>query len=146
MRIEVLVLVRAALVAWLVAGLAGVWEVLALQWPDSPFHAGVLAAPVAQLGGFAFALGVALLAAAWLWPTLYAGARGRYALALLLAGAALQLGTLGYAAAHGLMAVQIIDPRPDARWLVSLRGVGHGLVLLALLDALVRALRLRTRA
>lgn len=136
---EARLLVRLGLVLWLGAGVATVWEVLALQWPDSPFHAGVLAGPIAQLRGFAFGLGGVSLVAAWLWPVLYGAGRGRYALGLLASGIVLHLGALGYAASQGLMAVQVIDPRPDARWVVYTRGFAHALVMLAALDATVRA-------
>jgi hypothetical protein len=134
-------LVRVALGLWLVAGAATVWEVLAMQWPDSPFHLGILAGPIGQLRGFSFGLGAALALAAWLWPHLYGPGMGRYALVLLVAGSVVHAGALVYAAMQGMIGVQILDPRADARWLVAARGLGHALVLGALGDAFVRALR-----
>jgi hypothetical protein len=138
---EARLLIRAALGLWLLSGVAVVWEVLAMQWPDSPFHVGVLAGPVGQLRGFAFALGAALALSAWLWPHLYGAGAGRYAMTLLLAGSAIHVGALVYAALEGMVGVQILDPRADARWLVLTRGLGHALMLVALGDGFVRALR-----
>jgi hypothetical protein len=134
-------LVRVALGLWLLAGAATVWEVLAMQWPDSPFHVGILSGPIGQLRGFAFGLGAALALAAWLWPQLYGPGLGRYALVLLVAGSSIHVAALLYAAMQGMIGVQILDPRADARWLVAARGLGHALSLAALVDAFVRALR-----
>src|SRR5688572_6507142 len=99
--LEARVLVRVALALWLLAAVATVWEVLAMQWPDSPFHLGVLAGPIGQLRGFSFALGGGLALAAWLWPSLYGAGKGRYALGLLLGGALIHSLALLYGAAHG---------------------------------------------
>ena len=112
-----------------------------MQWPDSPFHVGILAGPIGQLRGFSFGLGAVLALAAWLWPQLYGIGAARYALVLLVAGSTIHTGALAYAAVHGMVGVQILDPRADARWLVATRGVGHALMLAALVDAFVRALR-----
>jgi hypothetical protein len=139
--LEARVLVRSGLVLWLVAALATVWEVLAMQSFDSPARVGLLAGPVGQLRGFAFGLGAVLFVAAWLWVRLYGEGRGRVALGLLAGGALLHTLVLAYAAHHGMVAVQVFDPRPDARWVVILRGAGHLLVMLALGDALLRAFR-----
>lgn len=134
-------LVRVGLALWLIASLACVWEVLALQPPDSPFHLGVLAGPIVQLRTFAFGLGAISLIAAALWPCLYAPGKGRPAAVLLSAGALAQVGLLGYAASRGLLAVQIFDPRADARFTLYGRALAHAWTLIGLSALLFRALR-----
>jgi hypothetical protein len=136
-------LIRLALSLWLLAALAAIWEGMALQAPDSPFHAGVLAGPIGQLRGYTFALGTGLLGAAWLWPWLYPRGSGRLALASLIAGSVLSSSALAYAAAQGLIGAQLIDPRPDARSIAVLRGVGHVLLITGLVSAWVQAFRRR---
>jgi hypothetical protein len=134
-------LVRVGLSLWLFAGLACVWEVLAVQPPDSPLHLGVLAGPIAQLATAAFALGaVHLLLALW-WPALYPRDQGKLVASLLIVGALIQVLALLYAASRGLMAVQLLDPRMDARLALYTRGLGHSLTLVAGLALLVRASR-----
>lgn len=135
--------VRTALVLWLVAAFATVWEVLALQGPDSPLRFGILAGPIAQLRDYSFAMGAALVAAAWLWPKLYSERGGRVASLLLVSGALIHVVALGYAASQGMVGVQFFDPRPDARWLVLTRGLGHLLMVAGLASATVRAFRVR---
>jgi hypothetical protein len=139
--LEARVLVRTGLVLWLVAAAAMVWEVLASQSFESPLRVGVLPGPVGQLRGYAFGLGAVLLAAAWLWPRLYGEGRGRVALGLLGGGALLHTLALVYAAQQGLHAVQLLDPRSDARWVVMLRAAGHLLVSLVIVDAVRRAFK-----
>jgi hypothetical protein len=139
--LEARVLVRAALGLWVVAAAATVWEVLALQSFESPLRVGVLAGPIGQLRGYAFGLGAVLLAAGWLWPRLYGEGRGRAMLGLLTGGAALHTLALVYAAQQGMLAVQVLDPRADARWVIAARALGHLLVSLALLDGLLRAFK-----
>lgn len=141
LTVESRLLVRSGLVLWLLAGAATVWEVLAMQGPDSPFHVGVLAGPVGQLRAFSFGLGATLLACGWLWPALYAPGRGRIALGLLVGGAGLHAAALTYGASQGMVGAQLFDPRPDASWLVLTRGLGHGAMLLALLTVLARTFR-----
>jgi len=63
-------LLRVGLLLWLAAAVASAWEVLALQPPDSPFHLGVLAGPIAQLYTMAFALGAAFMLLGLWWPSL----------------------------------------------------------------------------
>lgn len=128
---------------WLVAGLACAWEVLALQPPDSPLHVGVLAGPVAQLANFAFALGTGSLLISLVWPTLYPEDGGRPVAALLVLGALLHVGALTYAASRGLLAVQLLDPRDDARLTLYARALAHLTTLLGLSALLARHLRTR---
>lgn len=122
---EARLLTRLGLVLWLAAALATVWELLALQPPDSPLHLGVLAGPIAQLRNFTFAYGVAALIIARLQPA-------RWVAWLLALGAILQVLALSYAAARGLIAVQLLDPRLDARLTLYVRAFAHALSLIAL--------------
>ncbi|HEX5660871.1 MAG TPA: hypothetical protein VFX59_26945 [Polyangiales bacterium] len=128
---EARLLIRLGLGLWLLAALATVWELLALQPPGSPLHLGVLAGPIAQLRNFAFAHGVAALIIARLQPA-------RWVAWLLALGAVLHVLALGYAAAKGLLAVQLLDPRPDARFTLYARGVAHTLTTIALIALCVR--------
>ena len=131
----------AGLLLWLVAWLGSIWELLALQPPASPLHLGVLAGPIGQLCGFAFALGTGALVASLVWPSLYPEGGGRAAALLLVTGALIHVAALAYAASHGLLAVQLLDPRDDARYTLYARALGHGLTLLGLGSMLRRALR-----
>jgi len=140
-RLETRILVRVALVLWLLAVVSTVWEALALQAPDSPLHFGILAGPIAQLRDQSFALGVGLFVAALLWPFTHGAARGIWTLALLLSGVAFSTFAVGYAANEGILGAQAFDPRPDARQVLYARGVGLGLLALGLLDLLARSLR-----
>ncbi len=134
------------LVLWLVALLAAVCEVLASQAPASPFHWGVLPGPFAQLQTQCFWLGTLLMGLAWMWPRWLGAGGGRVSLWLLVSGAILESGSLLWAAASGMLAVQINDPRGDARLMFYGRALGHALVLLGALSLLPAALRsLRSR-
>lgn len=126
---------------WLLAAVAAVWELLALQPPASPLHLGVLAGPIAQLCSFAFALGSAGLVASLLWPSFYPDGRGHGAAFCLVAGALIHVAALAYAASAGILAVQLLDPRADARYTLYARAVGHGLTALGLLGLLRRAVQ-----
>lgn len=129
------------LALWLVSALACVWEVLALQPPDSPLHLGVLAGPIAQLATFAFALGTVSLLLGALWPSFYEPGEGRVPAALLAAGGVLQVGALTYAASHGLLAVQLLDPRADVRFTLYIRMLAHGCTSTGVVWVLVRLVR-----
>jgi hypothetical protein len=129
------------LLLWLVAGLASVWELLALQPPASPLHLGVLAGPIGQLCSFAFALGAGALLTSLAWPALFPNGGG-YAVALMLSlGALTHVAALAYAAGCGMLAVQLLDPRADARYTLYVRALGHLLTLLGLVALLRRALQ-----
>jgi hypothetical protein len=132
-------LLRLGLALWVVAILASAWELLALQPPDSPLHVGVLAGPIAQLSTFAFAHG----AAAWLlalgWTRLVED--GRWLAWSFTCGSLLHVGALVYAAARGLLAVQLLDPRADARFAVYMRVLGQLVTTCTLLALCWRALR-----
>lgn len=135
-------LVLVGLSLWLVAAGAAVWEALALQSPDSPLHVGVLAGPVAQLASFAFALGTGELVVAALWPSLYtAPGHGRVVAILLALGGLLHTASLSYAAARGILAIQVLDPRDDVRMTLYLRLLAHGLTVSGVGALLVRVAR-----
>ena len=139
------VLAVVGLALWWLAGATEVWEVLAAQSPDSPFHLGLLVGPVAQLRAHAFGLGTVCLglACAWGW---FGRAQGWLWAGVFLAGAGIEIGALLWAAAHGMLAVQVFDPRADARLVLYVRALGHGLSWVAGGALLVHALRaLRTR-
>lgn len=133
-------LLRVGFVLWWCAALTCLWEGLALQVPTSPYHFGVLAGPVGQLRATTFALGTAALLLSSIWPDHYGDDAGKLVLSLLLAGAGLQLGPLVYAASHGLMAVQLLDPRDDVRWCAYARALGHALSWLGVGDLVRRSL------
>jgi hypothetical protein len=136
-------LVRLALALLCLSAGAASWEFLALQIPDSPFHVGVLSGPIAQARNFSAVLGVGALALSSLWPRLYRAGEGRTALALGLVGTCALIAALFYAAGQGMVGAQLLDPRLDARLVAYARALGHGLLTLALLLVLVRAVRTR---
>jgi hypothetical protein len=140
---EVRALLRLGLSLCVCALLASVWEVLTLQAPDSPFHVGVLSGPVSQLRGFSFGLGLGALALAWTWSLLYPAGEGALAARAYMLGALIHVAALGYAATQGMVGVQVLDARLDARLVVYARGLAHVLVLGALGSQCWRAFRLR---
>jgi hypothetical protein len=142
---EARVLLTAGLAAWLLSALCALWEGLALQSPVSPLHVGVLAGPIGQLQRSAFTFGCAGLVLALAWRALFPVNTGRVVLTLLVAGSTAQLAALGYAAAFGLVAVQLNDPRADARACLWVRAVAHVLVSAGVVGVLVRALELGRR-
>ncbi len=141
-RLETRILVRVALLLWLLAALATVWEALALQSPDSPLHFGILAGPIVQLRDQSFAQGAGLLGAALIWPFTHGAAHKggeRLTMSLLLLGALVSCAALTYAASEGILGAQMFDPRQDARRVLYARGLGLSLWMMALLDLLVRS-------
>jgi len=142
-RFEHRLLVVVGLSLWLLSAVACVWEVLVLQPPDSPLHVGVLASPVAQLRSYTFGLGTGCMVLALLWPLLYPPLfpnAGRWVAFTLSAGALLHALTLTYAAQRGLLAVQLFDPRADARYTLYLRALAHALTIASTIALLLRAL------
>lgn len=134
-------LLRLGLALWLAAALAAVWELLALQPPDSPLHLGVLAGPIAQLHAVAFSYGCVSVLLALVWPHLYDEGEARWVAWLLALGSSLHVLALGYAAGRGLLAVQLLDPRRDARIALYARSCAHLLASLGLVAVCVRAFR-----
>lgn len=110
-------------------------EALASQSPHSPYHAGILAAPIAQLRRTATTIALVSLGAAWLVPHLAPRREPWLLVGAIVAGSFITIGLLIYAASVGLMGLQIEDPRADARLIVRGRAVGLGFFALALLDA-----------
>ncbi|MFT3925577.1 MAG: hypothetical protein QM778_23760 [Myxococcales bacterium] len=139
-QVQARVLAVVGLALWLLAGGSEVWEVLAVQAPDSPFHLGLLAGPVAQLRAHSFGLGAVCIGMACCW-NLFGPACGWLWASVFLAGAALETTALLWAAGHGMLAVQVFDPRADARLVLYVRAAGHTLSWLAGLALWVRALR-----
>lgn len=134
-------LVRLGLALWLTAALATMWELLSLQPPDSPLHLGVLASPIAQLREAAFAYGCVGLLLGLAWSRLYAEGEARWVAWLLAFGSLLHVLVLLYTASRGLLAVQLFDPRGDARLALYTRAFGHIVATLGLLAVSIRALR-----
>jgi len=120
---------------------AGVFELMATQAPYTPLHFGVLAAPFSQLRGAAFWLGLFAFVCAWLRPRLGSERASWILFGLVSAGSVLSLSAMAWAAAEGMMAIQVFDPRPGAGWLAIVRLLGQGLVLIAALDVARRLLR-----
>ncbi|HEY6879013.1 MAG TPA: hypothetical protein VI299_13390, partial [Polyangiales bacterium] len=114
---------------------------LALQPPGSPLHLGVLAGPIGQLRNFTFAHGAAALLLAAVWMRLYDTGSSRWVAWLFVLGALIHTLALGYAAAHGLLAVQLLDPRLDARLVLYARAFAHALTCLGLPAVCIRSLR-----
>jgi len=134
-------LVRLAIALLLVAVAAGVWEQLASQVPDSPFHVGILPGPVGQLRNAATTLALVLFAAAWLMPwAIGSGKEPRWLVALAYAGSVLTIVSLAYGATTGMYGVQIEDPRPDSRVLFAARSIGEGILVICLVDLARRIL------
>jgi hypothetical protein len=102
---------------------------------------GVLAGPIAQLSTFAFALGAVSVLVGLLWPWLYAEGQGRVVAGLLVVGALLHVAALLLAASRGLLAIQLLDPRGDARSLLYARGCALCFTGAGLLMLLVRSAR-----
>jgi hypothetical protein len=123
--------------------LASVWELLTLQVPSSPFHVGVLSGPVEQLCRFSAGLGLGAVVFALTWSVLYPPGEGALAARAYLLGALLHVAALAYAASQGLLGVQVLDVRLDARLVVYARGLSLVLLLGALGSACYRALRVR---
>lgn len=138
---EARLLLRLGLLLWLGAALATAWELLALQPPDSPLHLGVLAGPIGQLRNFAFAHGAAAVLLAAIWMHLYDARSGRWVAWSVALGALLHTLALGYAAAYGLLAVQLLDARLDARLVLYTRAFAHALTSVGLIAVCVRSLR-----
>jgi len=126
----------------LLVGLAaGIFELMATQAPYTPLHFGVLAAPFTQLRSSAFWLSLFACVCAWLRPKLGSEREVWILFGLLSAGSVLSLGAMAWAAGEGMMAIQVFDPRPGARWFALVRLLGQGLVLFGGLMVARRLLR-----
>jgi len=135
---------RLAIIVLALGGLAGVWEVLAIQAPGSPLYLGTLPGPVQTLREAAFTLGFLLLFASLALPRLAQAPGSRLLLGVVVSlylGTALSLGASLYGAAHGMHGEQLLDLRPDAAPLFVVKHVGHLLVGGALFTLAVGMLR-----
>ncbi|MDH5492201.1 MAG: hypothetical protein OEY14_09620 [Myxococcales bacterium] len=134
-------LVRLGALVLIFAIFVGVWELVAAQAPYTPLDFGLLEAPARQLRQHALAIGLLLLLGAWLLPWVAPEREPKVLLGLITLGTLLSLGAMTWAAAAGMMAIQIFDPRGDARLLAYLRLIGQGILALAALEYLRRLLR-----
>jgi hypothetical protein len=127
--------VRLGVIALMVAGLAGVWELVALQAPGSPLYIGMLPGPITSLRELSTAIGVLLVVGGLIMPWAQNG-RGepRALVRVLYVGTALALAAQLYGAAQGMNGVQLGDLRPDALPLFVLKQGGLALLLGALLE------------
>lgn len=134
-------LLRLGLGFWWAAAVAAGWELLSLQPPDSPLHWGVLVGPITQLREVAFVHGTIAILLALVWPRLYAEGEARWLAWWLAIPSFLHVAVLCYAAGHGLLAVQLMDPRVDARMALYARGLAGAQVMFGLATVFGRSLR-----
>jgi len=120
--------VRVGVILLIIAALASVWELLASQVPDSPFHIGLLPGPVASLRSSATILGLGMLAAAWLMPWASNAQEPRILMGIAFLGALMIISASIYGALHGMYGLQFLDPRPDATLVALVKYFGQLLV------------------
>jgi hypothetical protein len=127
--------VRLGIASLMIAALASVWELLALQAPGSPLYIGLLPGPVTSFRELATVIGLLLIGAGLTMPW----ARGhrrepRVLVRVLYVGALLALGAQAYGATQGMNGVQLGDLRPDALPMFVLKHGGLALLLGGLLE------------
>jgi len=127
--------VRLGVVALMIAALASVWELVALQASGSPLYIGMLPGPVTSLRELSTVIGLLLCGAGITMPWA-SGGRGepRVLVRMLQVGTVLVLGAQAYGATQGMNGVQLGDLRPDAMPLFVLKQGGLALLLAALLE------------
>ena len=135
-------LIRLSIILLAVTALAGLWELLALQVPNSPFGIGMLPGPIGSFRSSALTMALLLLSVAWLIPWAYQGKEPRVIVKLAYLGVIMWLGGSFYGALNGMYGVQIIDPRPDATALFFIK-VGGQLLLVICLGDLARRILFR---
>jgi hypothetical protein len=133
-------IVRLAIVLLVVTALTALWEFFALQAPGSPLSIGMLPGPIGSLRATALTLGLALLSVAYLLPWAYQNKEPCLTLVLVYLGTVMVLGGSFYGAFNGMSGIQIIDPRPDATVVVSVKLGGYLLLAIGLLDVARRVL------
>lgn len=138
-------LVRLAIVLLVIGAGAGVWELFAAQPPHSPFQAGVLEGPVAQLRRTAITYGLVLVAGAWLLPWAWPDREPTKLVWTVHGGVVLTMGAMLYGASQSLMGLQIMDLRTDARIVFGVRALGQALSMACLLALAHRVLLRRSR-
>jgi hypothetical protein len=127
-------IVRLAIALLAVTALATLWELSALQAPGSPLSIGMLPGPIGSFRTTSLTLSLGLLSVAWIFPWAYQNKEPRFVVLLLYVGVLLGLGGSFYGALNGMSGVQIIDPRPDAMAVVSLKLGGLLLLVVGLFD------------
>ena len=125
---------RLGIASLMIAALASVWELLALQAPGSPLYIGMLPGPVTSFRELATVIGLLLIGAGLTMP--WASVRGepRVLVRMLYAGALLALAAQAYGATQGMNGVQLGDLRPDALPMFVLKQGGLALLFGALLE------------
>ena len=104
--------------------LAGFWQILATQLPDSPLHAGVLPGPVDKLREWCL-IGALITIALALGRAGTGVTKERpRAIRWLFIGVGAVLLSLVYGAATGMPGEQLIDPRLDAQAMIGIRMLG----------------------
>lgn len=126
--------VRLGVVLLLVAAVAGVWEMLAMQIPSSQYRVGVLPGPIGQLREMAVVIALVLFAGAWLMPWLAPDREPWLLCVAVHVGALVTLGAMAYGATTGMYGVQIYDPRLESQVLFIVRWAGQAVLGLCLLD------------
>ena len=117
-------LIRLGLVALALTIVASVWQLLAMQLPESLLHAGVLPGPVDKLRSWS-ALAATLALALGLTRAGLGVDLERPKLLKYMYGSGALVGlTLIYGAATGMPGEQLIDPRVDAQVMIALRVLG----------------------
>lgn len=127
-------LVRLGVVLLLIAAVAAVWELLALQAPASEWHVGVLSGPVGTLRNTAVTFALVFFAAAWLMPWAAPHGEPRALVIAVHVGVAIVIVALAYGATTGMYGVQIQDLRTGSVWLFRCRALGMAILFVCLLD------------
>lgn len=112
--------------------IAGVWQILATQLPNSPLHAGVLPGPVDKLRAWCFTGSVIIIVLALCRAGTGVSRERPRAVRWLFGGGITVLLSLLYGAATGMPGEQLLDPRWDAQVMIALRMLG---LLAALIPA-----------
>lgn len=128
-------MLRLAFAVFVLALLAGVWELAARQAPGSWLYLAMLPGPISSLRETATVVGLVLLGATWLVPA--ASSAGREPRALvrgMVVGAVLGLCACVYAAALGMHGVQFGALPPAALPVFLFKHAGLGLLSACLFE------------
>lgn len=140
LRPTALAFVRLGFVLVLASFAAGAFELSVLQTPYSPLHLPLPASPAADLRAATLTLALFCFPLAWLVPRLSPEREPWPLFGLYLAGCVVKLLALAFAAGTGMLAIQLVDPRPGATTLVAIRFSGEAFLLLSFVDAARRIL------
>lgn len=131
-------MLRLAFAVFVLALLAGVWELAARQAPGSWLYIAMLSGPIGNLRETATVVGLVLLGAVWLVPAACVGREPRREpwslVAGMVAGAVLGLGACVYAAAFGMHGVQFGALPPAALPVFVAKHAGLGLLCACLFE------------